>query len=231
MNQHTIDVDDRSGKSSQITVWNHPSDDIWGMVSRSRRIVDAMELMLGGEVYHYHSKLLLKKPEVGGAWEWHQDYGDWYQNGCLYAYLASCWIALDPANIKAMAACKSSRDRISLAVSIMASMQVRPVRTPNGLSRSLSTSEVAYCELDPGSAPFFHSNSLHRSDANTSDRTRWNLICCCNAARNNPYKEHPHPQYTPLEKAPDTAIKEMTASSESFYKPDEASKTRGHTAR
>ena len=75
MNQHTIDVDDRSGRSSQITVWNHPGDDIWGMVSRSRKIVDAMELMLGGEVYHYHSKLLFKKPEVGGAWEWYQDYG------------------------------------------------------------------------------------------------------------------------------------------------------------
>ena len=98
MNQHTIDVDDRSGKSSQITVWNHPGDGIWGMVSRSRRIVDAMELMLGGEVYHYHSKLLLKKPEVGGAWEWHQDYGYWYKNGCLYPYLASCWIALDRAD-------------------------------------------------------------------------------------------------------------------------------------
>ena len=24
MNQHTIDVDDRSGRSSHITVWNHP---------------------------------------------------------------------------------------------------------------------------------------------------------------------------------------------------------------
>ena len=63
------------------------------MVSCSHRVVDAMEAMLGGEVYHYHSKLLYKKPEVGGAWEWHQDYGYWYKNGCLYPYLASCWIA------------------------------------------------------------------------------------------------------------------------------------------
>ena len=35
-------------------------------------------------MYHYHSKLMLKEPEVGGAWVWHQDYGYWYQNGCLY---------------------------------------------------------------------------------------------------------------------------------------------------
>ena len=50
----------------------------------------------------------------------------------------------------------------------------------------------------------------------------------------NPYKDYPHLQYTPLGKVPDTAIKEMglklTAPSESFYKPDEASTSRGHTA-
>ena len=78
MKDHTLDVDDRSGRNSQITVWNHPRNDIWGMVSCSHRMVDAMEAMLGGEVYHYHSKLLYKKPEVGGAWEWHQDYPPWH---------------------------------------------------------------------------------------------------------------------------------------------------------
>lgn len=36
-----------------------------------------------GEVYHYHSKLTAKDPFEGGAWEWHQDYGYWYNNGCL----------------------------------------------------------------------------------------------------------------------------------------------------
>ena len=97
MKDHILDVDDRSGRNSQITVWNHPGNDIWGMVSRSHRLVDAMGSILGGEVYHYHSKLLDKKPDIGGAWEWHQDYGYWYKNGCLYPYLASCWIALNRA--------------------------------------------------------------------------------------------------------------------------------------
>ena len=26
-------------------------------------------------VCHYHFKLMKKEPKVGGAWEWHQDYG------------------------------------------------------------------------------------------------------------------------------------------------------------
>jgi hypothetical protein len=34
------------------------------------------------------------------------------------------------------------------------------------------------------------------------------MICCYNSARNNPYKEHHHPRYTPLSKVPDSAIRE-----------------------
>jgi hypothetical protein len=35
------------------------------------------------------------------------------------------------------------------------------------------------------------------------------LICCYNTASNNPYKEHHHPCYTPLEKVDDDAIKRV----------------------
>jgi hypothetical protein len=62
-------------------------------------------------------------------------------------------------------------------------------------------------EMEPGDTLFFHSNLLHRSDQNLSDNPRWSMICCYNAARNDPYKESHHPRYTPLHKVPDTAIK------------------------
>ena len=68
------------------------------MFARSPRIVDRMEQALGGEVYLYHMKMMLKEPRVGGAWEWHQDYGYWYHNGCLLPLLASCLIAVSRAN-------------------------------------------------------------------------------------------------------------------------------------
>ena len=69
--------------------------------------------------------------------------------------------------------------------------------------------ELAYCETEPGDAMFFHCNLLHRSDQNHSDNPRWSLICCYNAARNNPYKEASHPRYTPLEKVDDSAIRQV----------------------
>ena len=46
--------------------------------------------------------------------------------------------------------------------------------------------EDVYCEAAPGSGLLFHGNLLHASDANTSPNSRWSLICCYNAARNDP---------------------------------------------
>ena len=89
--------------------------------------------------------------------------------------------------------------------------------------------ELAYVELEPGDTLFLHSNILHRSDKNVSKRKRWSLICCYNTKHNNPYKESHHPRYEPLEKLPDSAIKEMShklfAARAAFWNPVENSTT------
>jgi ectoine hydroxylase len=36
-------------------------------------MVDTMEDLLDGEVYHYYSKIAAKEPREGSTWEWHQD--------------------------------------------------------------------------------------------------------------------------------------------------------------
>jgi ectoine hydroxylase-related dioxygenase (phytanoyl-CoA dioxygenase family) len=65
------------------------------------------------------------------------------------------------------------------------------------------------CVMKPGDALFFHSNLLHASARNDSDKPRWSMICCYNARKNDPYKEAHHPRYTPLKKVPDTMIKKV----------------------
>ena len=77
------------------------------------------------------------------------------------------------------------------------------------LSEAEKRLELVHCEMAPGDALFFHCNTLHRSDRNNSDNPRWALICCYNAARNDPSKESHHPRYTPLHNVADTAIKEV----------------------
>ena len=37
--------------------------------------VTSLYQLMGGEVYHYHTKLMMKEARFGGKLRWHQDYG------------------------------------------------------------------------------------------------------------------------------------------------------------
>jgi ectoine hydroxylase len=202
------DRHDASGKATRMATWNHPGDSVYGLAARSRRVVDRMEAMLGGEVYHYHSKLTAKEPEVGGAWEWHQDYGYWYHNGCLEPLMASVMVALDRSTREngCLQVVRGSHRLGRIEHGVLPGDQVGadPVRVAEILKRM----PIEYAELEPGDGLFFHSNVLHRSDQNRSPHRRWTVLMCYNAARNDPYLAHHHPQYTPLEKVDDAAVRQ-----------------------
>jgi ectoine hydroxylase-related dioxygenase (phytanoyl-CoA dioxygenase family) len=197
---------DEQGGATELALWNHPGDDLFGAVARSARVVDSMETLLGGEVYHYHSKLTMKAPHVGGAWNWHQDYGYWYQNGCLFPDLASVAIAIDPAT-RENGCLQVIRGSHLLGRIDHVRAGGQTTAEPDRVDEVLKRLDVVWCEMDPGDGLFFHCNLLHGSDQNRTERPRNILICCYNAARNDPYKAHHHPFYTPLEKLPDGEVK------------------------
>jgi hypothetical protein len=200
---------DGEGGAIRLVVENEVHDDIYGTIVRSRRIVDTMEKLLGGEVYHYHHKMILKEPYVGGAWAWHQDYGYWYHNACLAPLLASCLIAVD----------RATRENGCLQVvrgsHLLGRIDHGKVGDQTGVADQeriqaiLERLELVHCELEPGSTIFFHCNLLHRSDQNRSPDPRWAFIACYNARRNDPFKDSRHPRYTPLEKCDDAHVLEV----------------------
>jgi len=76
---HSYGREDSKGRLSKLCIWNLAGNDILGTAVRSKKIAGtAQELMGGEEIYHYHSKLMMKEARTGGAWNWHQDYGYWY---------------------------------------------------------------------------------------------------------------------------------------------------------
>ncbi|MBT3701271.1 MAG: phytanoyl-CoA dioxygenase family protein [Alphaproteobacteria bacterium] len=213
---------DNDGGATRMMTWNHPGNSIYGLAARSIRVVDTMEALLGGEVYHYHSKLTAKNAREGGAWEWHQDYGYWYHNGCLEPQMASVMIALDHATSEngCLQVLKGSHLLGRIDHDITPGAQVGA--DLDRLEEIKKRLELVYCEMEPGDGLFFHCNTLHRSDADESDKRRWTLICCYNAARNDPVIEHHHPGYTPLHKVPDSAMLEAgmtfgTGTDEGFF--------------
>jgi len=205
---HQLDRHDHAGNVTRLSLRNELVDDVFSATVRCARIANTMTTLLGGEVYHYHHKIMIKDPEVGGAWEWHQDYGYWYANGILSPDMASCMIALS----------QHTRENGCLQVVPGSQLLGRIDHTLTGdqvgadaerVEHILERLPLVHCEFSPGTGLFLHSNLLHRSDQNRSSEMRLSLINCYNAARNQAYRAHHHPAYEPLEILEDSAVKQV----------------------
>ena len=205
LDEAAASMDDGQGNPVRLSLWNHPGDGIYGMFARCHKLVDRVEEILGGEVYHYHSKMVLKDAKVGGAWAWHQDYGYWYQNGLLYPNLCSVMVAVDKATREngCLQVLKGSH-KMGRIDHVLSGEQAGADQ--NRVKEAAKVMETIYCEMDAGDALYFHCNILHASAANYSNQSRWSMICCYNKADNHPFKESHHPGYTPLHKVPDEMI-------------------------
>ncbi|MCA9084243.1 MAG: phytanoyl-CoA dioxygenase family protein [Planctomycetaceae bacterium] len=200
---------DGEGGSVDLVVRNEISDStIYGAIVRAQPLVEAMEYLFEDEVYHYHHKMILKEPRVGGAWTWHQDYGYWYNNGCLFPDMVSCMIAVDRAT-QANGCLQVIRGSHLMGRVDHIRRGDQTGADEERVQAALNCMELVHVELAPGSAVIFHGNLLHRSDRNTSEDPRWAFICCYNTKHNNPWKESRHPRYSPLERWPSGRIAEL----------------------
>ena len=208
MRKHAFDLNDQTGKKTKLTLWYKPGNDTYGLLTRSSRIIGSVDKLMDGDsaVCHFHSKLMQKEPKVGGAWEWHQDYGYWYKNEYLLPeQMMSVMIAITDAN-KAngcLQVIKGSH-KMGRIEHGFAGEQVGA--SQHYVDLALKTMELVYVEIKAGDALFFHSNILHRSEANTSDTARWSLISVYNRAANIPYNEPSQSSTVPVEIVPDEAL-------------------------
>lgn len=202
-----LDRRDAEGRSTRIALWNRAGDSVYGLAARSRRMADTAARLLGGPVYHFQSKLTAKEPRVGGAWEWHQDYGYWYYNGCLRPDMLSVMIGLDRSTREngclQIATGSHRMGRIDHTPLSPTQNEVDPQRMPHILERC----PIEYCELDPGDALIFHCNAIHRSDANRSDQRRWTLLICYNREDNDTITQADDRYFVPLDVVDDDALR------------------------
>lgn len=215
MSKNAMDLNDQSGKKTKLSLWFKPGNDVFGYLTRSEKMVNAVGQLLEGEapVCHFHSKLMQKEPKVGGAWEWHQDYGYWYKNQFMFPdQLISVMVALTEANKQngCLQVIKGSH-KLGRVNHGFAGEQVGADMVM--VENALKTMELVYCEIDPGDALFFHSNLLHRSAANLSDKPRWSIISCFNSQSNIAYSETSTAWKEALDPIPDEAILNWEADS------------------
>ena len=215
MLNNALDLNDQSGKKTKLSLWFTPGNDVFGYLTRSAKMVRSTAQLLDSDapVCHFHSKLMQKEPRVGGAWEWHQDYGYWYKNQFMFPdQLISVMIALTEANKEnGCLQIISGSHKLGRVNHGFAGEQVGADMVM--VNHALKTMELIYCEIEPGDALFFHSNLLHRSEANLSEHPRWSLISCYSSQSNLAYNETSTSWKTPVDIVPDEAILQWEAES------------------
>ncbi|WAC15028.1 phytanoyl-CoA dioxygenase family protein [Dyadobacter pollutisoli] len=207
---HAFDLKDTNGNLTKLTLWFTPGDDSFGLMSRSERMVGAVRTLLDGdgEVCHFHSKVMQKEPKKGGAWEWHQDYGYWYKNGFLYPEaMISVMVALTDATVEngCLQVLKGTHKMQRFEHSFVGEQQGAD---PDFVAEAEKISDLVYVELKAGDTLFFHSNILHRSDANLSDKARWSVISAYNLSSNKPFREKNTSCIEPVKVVADSALLE-----------------------
>jgi ectoine hydroxylase-related dioxygenase (phytanoyl-CoA dioxygenase family) len=193
----TYALQDSTGASTELALWYTMNDDVFGAIAQSRRIAGAVQTLLGGPVCFYHSKLTLKRPRVGGAWDWHQDYGYWYRHGYLYPDMASVFIAID-ASTRANGCLQVLRGSHRMGRLEHGAVGGQTGADMERVTEAMRTLEHVHVEMAPGDALFFHANLLHASGRNDSAHSRNVLLNCYSRADNAPYKSGPAISHTPL---------------------------------
>jgi len=199
----------QSGYRLNYMGWFCEGDDWLGTCTRLKRVVDGATRLIGEPVYHYHSKLVVKPNVNSGTLIWHQDFGGWYQDGCLLPDMLTCVIALTDSTDKSgcLRFLRGSHKmgRVDRIRTEHAYANINPQR----LAAMLDQFEEVAAEMNAGDGIFFHGNLVHSSGPNNADYDRWLLELSYNGVSNAPvFENQGHHEATPMTVAPDTALQD-----------------------
>lgn len=185
---HTRGNEDATGRKAKLAIWHELGDDIWAAVSTNPRMVNAVRILLGEEIAFFHGKVMLKEAGTGGAWEWHQDYGYWYNQGFASPRMISAFTALD-ACTRENGCLQVLRGSHKLGRLDHGKVGAQTGADPGRIGQIEELFERVHVEMTPGSVLFFHSNLLHMSGPNDSPHHRRSFIMCYNALANPQFVE------------------------------------------
>jgi len=178
---------DKEGNITLLKMWYTAEEDAYGLLARDERLVSSASQLLKKPVYLYHHKMTMKQPGTGGAWEWHQDFGYWYNYGCLAPEMLSIWISLDHS-VRANGCLQVLRGSHQLGRIDHVRVGGQTNAHSDYVQAARERYKLEYVEMEPGDGLIFHCNLLHRSDANKSNMPRWGYICSYNTIENAPFK-------------------------------------------
>ena len=73
-------VREKTGDVVRTSFATHTYSDVFGCLARHPRLIEPAMQILGGPVYVHQFKVNGKAAFDGDVWQWHQDYGTWYND-------------------------------------------------------------------------------------------------------------------------------------------------------
>ena len=198
---------DKNGYRLDYIAWYRDGDDWVGTCTRLKRVVDGAAALIGEPIYHYHSKLAKKPNKESGTLMWHQDFGGWYQDGCLMPDMLTFVLAItdaaDSSGCLRFLRGSHKMGRIDRIRNEHAYANINPQR----LAGMLEQFEEVGAQMHQGDGLFFHGNLVHCSGPNTANYDRWLLELSYNGVSNAPiFDNQSHHAVKPMEVAPDNAL-------------------------
>ena len=196
---------DSGKRRARLSFWGDTTSTIWGVASTLPNVINNVRILQNEEVGFFHGKVTLKEARTGGAWEWHQDYGYWYDQGFVFPRMMSVSVSLDENTLEngCMQLYKGSH---KLGRIQHVHIENQTGADPKRLAEIERHFEKIPAVMKPGAGLFFDCNTLHASSANNSDRHRRNFIMCYNALGNPQIGERKTSQQFPCPVGTEDAV-------------------------
>jgi ectoine hydroxylase-related dioxygenase (phytanoyl-CoA dioxygenase family) len=194
--RNAMGMRDGAGRVARLALWQRvrPAT-CYGALAASRRVVGAVRELFAAasgleaaavSPYHIHTKCMLKEPRTGGAFNVHQDFGYWSQCGCLEPDLMMSVVFAVDEHDRENGCLHVLRGSHRLGRLDHGSSGEQAGADPRAVAAARLRFEDVACEMRPGDALFTHSNLVHWSGPNESERWRLAVIVAFNDARNGP---------------------------------------------
>ena len=149
-----------------------------------------------------------------------QDFGYWYSQGLLHPdKIVNAVIAIDP-NTPENGCMRLVRRSHTLGRIEHGTFGGQAGADPRRVVAAMQMPgyEVMHLNLSPGDVAFMHSNTLHASSPNLSEKWRRNIIVAYNSRHNEPLKGSPEgqPPFNAIDVVPDENIVATGAIGASF---------------
>ena len=194
----------------------HTYNDAYGRLGRHPRLIEPARQILGDDVYIHQFKINGKAAFDGDVWQWHQDFGTWFNDDDMPdARAMNVALFLEEANEfnGPLMFIPGSHKGGVLNAGHDTQTTSYPLWTVDNdtITRLVERGGIVAPKGKPGSMLMFHCNLVHASGSNL---TPWNrtIVYLSLCAVSNHIRQYKRPEYiahrdfTPIEALPDDCL-------------------------